>query len=278
MKKYISTIISFAMVICCVAFIRTDVQAEEHDFNNLEEVLIVTDLDWSEYGARNVSLKYYPSSVTKIKTVDNSPRMELSYDLDNVGEIHFERIDDVGYFYIDNTLATIIIYNSHSNSRAISLPVALRSQPGNAASGFSSWYYWAVEDWYITNAKALAQSAILGAINSAIMGSLTMFTYIQRAYDYYSRASDMLTYFNLTASYYSDDLFAVTVVYNSQYSQCNILHWYGVEIIQFDDSSFTTYDIDDHFQKQASHYWYANPTYDYTQPDACRAVLNTYPI
>ena len=67
----------------------------------------------------------------------------------------------------------------------------------------------------------------------------------------------------------------VDVYYASYQRECNILAWYGYKVYLTKNGSVLTSTGSD-FQKNAKHTWNGHP-YDYTQPAACRVLVNQYP-
>jgi len=208
-------------------------------------------LDWSEDGATDVVIKIRTSSSSHTRNMTNEPQFELDYNMTNLGRVHFERIEDVGYFYINDEFITTIEYNIQLQTRAISIPVALHTQPEhNDIAPFSNWYYWGYDNWVIRQVKSMTEGALTSAINAAILGCLAVG---EEIISFIGAAGDLADIFQFLAS--TVDCYGLDIHYVSRYTECDILQWYGVEPVVFSDGTYTVYDTEqDTFQKSTTHY------------------------
>lgn len=271
MRKCFSIIISFLLMISCILPIK-----QEKVHANINNEYVVDDLDWSKIGARNVKITYKENQSILSRAILNEPSVEIEYDLDGYGKVYFERIDNVGYFYINNEFITNVTYNSDIRTNTVSLNELIADYYSAPASGFSTFNYWAKEGWIIREVKELTENVTVALISTAITGSLSNFPILAGIYNTVEEAEEIYEYWEVTLGRNKLNIYGYTLFYNSQYFECNILHWYGVVLAQFDDSTYNKGTVVEPFEKATKHYWYANPN-DYTQPTACRLITSTYP-
>lgn len=236
----------------------------------------------SSIGASNVELIYRDVSNNGNRTMSAEPCVILSFEMENVGDVYFERISDVGYHYINGELVSKVLYNTTSNQRSIGMPSNITSSYyASPASGFSTFNYWAYEDWLVEFVRDMVTDEIISALTGGIIGSFARFSMY---YDIVTKSSVAeaaeycFTVWDLYCSATSEDFFGATLFYNSQNTSCNILHWYGVRMVTFSNNNYTNsnYWETKSFVKNTNPYWFANPN-DFTQPSACRILTQTYP-
>lgn len=245
------------------------------NYIEISEDVIFDELDWSNNGMENVKIVYRSKS-TNIRTLISKPSVEVDFVQSSTGKkVHFERIDNIGYYYEDGKLITTIEYGTHDNLR-LTIPNSAKSQSTTAGAGFSTFYYCGYRTWIARQIRNLGQSSIVSLFTGGILGALSA-----KLVSAVVNASDLAIsiYNNYEAlNTLVDDFYAVDVEYRSLNVQCNILEWYGVQVYQATTNFGTLSGAKSSFKKGQNHYWLANPTYDFTQPDACRALLSTYPI
>ena len=107
MKKILSLILTFSLALTCI------ITAKQIPIESHEEDIIITNLDWSEIGASDVVIIFNKNTEETTRMISNQePSVRLSYYMENVGEVYFERIGDIGYYYENGEFITEIVYNA----------------------------------------------------------------------------------------------------------------------------------------------------------------------
>ena len=284
MKKIISIILSFVIFITCFTSINmSNVIAYSDD------VTIIDDVDWSEAGFSNVQIIYRNNQENANVSLYllNRPSIEIDYIIDETGDaVHFERIGDIGYIYINEDLLTTIEFDEQQMTRAsVNIPDNIRTYDGPDEPGFSDFYYVKQTSWKINEfgkmfLNSQANSMILTALYNAIIAAAIPFSPIAliaanitvAAGRMYSKIS---TYPSIQSILTNDALNGVDIMYKSFNNQCDILAWYGMSSYATDGSTALA-SITTEFIPNQNHSWDGHP-YDYSQPAACRVLVNTYP-
>lgn len=233
-------------------------------------------LDLTEQGYLDVKIVYNKDNA---KTLRNNltPIMTLDMIIESTGEkIHYERIKQMGFFFVNNVLESTVEYGTNSRGRA-TIPSTIMQLNFSAGSGFSTYYYSGSEDWIANQIKGMAKDKAIGLLISALTGSLPAYIagMITSAHKF---ASDLYDFATLGNVWSDNALRAVSVFYGSYNSQCNILAYYGAKVYLLKAAWSPNIDISSgkDFAKNAKHTWNGNP-WDYTQPSACRTIVNQYP-
>ena len=269
MRKLILLLLSF-MLICFM--IPSAVLAESNSDSSTTQVI---QLDWSEHGLENAEIINRTTN-SEFRSVA-SPSVELNFTISSTGDrVHYERIGDIGYYYENDILITTVEYNNMSRTRA-TIPNSIKSLNFSAGSGFSNYYYSGHEDWVANQIASLAVDQAVPIIISAIAGGLPAYL-ISIANNLYSVASGLYSYCTMAETFSDENLRAVNVFYGSYNGQCNILAWYGFKAYSLEKAWSSNVDTSSGqaFKANANHTWNGTP-YDYTQPSACRVLVNNYP-
>lgn len=269
MRKIINVLLSFSLIFAGFVFnnkLSFEVKASEN------KETIIEDVDWSNLGFSNVKITFRETTALDARNVLAKPKIEVDYIIDETGEeIHFERIGSVGYYYVNDSLFTLIQYGQNSRAN-ITIPDSYYQLGYGHDDGWSHFSLVNYETWIVREIKNLGQSAIVSIFTTAITGGIN--TIVDLATNVISDLASSL-YRGYQLSNRPEDVYAVNFEYASQYYQCNILYYYGLRVAMY-NTTFTQVQRDAGFKENTRHYWYANP-HDYTQPTACRLVLNTYP-
>ena len=203
--------------------------------------------------------------------------LALNFTISSTGDrVHFERIGDIGYYYKNDILITTVEYNVMSRTRA-TIPNSIKSLNFSAGSGFSNYYYSGYNDWVANQISGMVANEAISFIVSAIAGSLPAYlaSIVDNLFDV---AGDLYDYCTITNTFSDQNLRAVNVFYGSYNGQCNILAWYGFKVYSLREAWSSEVDTSSGqaFKANANHTWNGTP-YDYTQPSACRVLVNNYP-
>ncbi|MDD6004271.1 MAG: hypothetical protein PUC68_01150 [Firmicutes bacterium] len=276
MRKLITSLLSI-LLLCCM--LSSNVFASS---SNLDDSVILdtqtTELDWSNDGLENAvitnrNIDY--ESRTNYSSLP--PSVELDFIISSTGDrVHFERIGDIGYYYENDILITTIEYNTLSRVRA-TIPNSIKSLNFSAGSGFSNYYYSGYNDWVANHVAGKAVDKAVPILIAAIAGGLPTHL-LEAAQSLYSVASTLFTYCTNSNEFSDDSLRAVNIYYGSYNGQCNILAWYGFKVYSLREAWSSEVDTSSGqaFKANANHTWNGTP-YDYTQPSACRVLVNNYP-
>lgn len=269
MKKIICALLSFSLAFAGFTFnnrLNYKVKASEN------KEIILEDVDWSDLGFSNVKITFRETTSLDSRNVLDDPKIEIDYIIDETDEkIHFERIGSVGYYYVNDSLFTLIQYGQNSRAN-ITIPNSYYQLGYGHDSGWSHFSLVNYETWVVREIKNLGQSAIVSIFTTAITGGIN--TIANLATNVLSDLASSL-YRGYQLSNKPEDVYAVNFEYASQYYQCNILYWYGLRVAMY-NTTFTQVQNDAGFEENTRHYWYANP-HDYTQPTACRLITSDYP-
>lgn len=251
-----------------------------------DDVTIIDDVDWSDAGFSNVQITYRNNQENTNVSLYllNRPSIEIDYTIDETDDaVHFERIGDIGYIYINEDLLTTIEFDEQQMTRAsVNIPSQIRTFDGPGGSGFSDFYYVKQTSWRINAFEQLfyeeLDSYVVSTIVAAIIGAYAA-PIVVISYHVYSTAQDMVGYLNTLLNISSiltdDKLNGVDLMYRSFNNQCDILGWYGGGSYMLQNGEINL-GPGINFMSNQNHTWDGHP-YDYSQPAACRVLVNTYP-
>ena len=267
MKKFICTTLSIALMLLGFAFfVETPLTVNAMESNET----VLEDVDWSDLGFSNVTITFRENSNENTRALMTEPSVEIDFIIDETNEqVHFERIGNTGYHYIDGVLCRESEYGMVTR-QSVTIPSAYRTLSQKHDTGWSNYSMVGYQTWVVRQLTGVAQSAITSMFVTAITGGLTVINVVQNA------ISDVasLVYGLYELSNKPDEMYAVNFEYRSQYVECNILHYYGLRVAQY-NQSFTSIQGCTTLRESLSHYWYSNP-HDQTQPTACRLILGSY--
>lgn len=235
-------------------------------------------VEWKDSGFSNVIMTYR-SSLLRIS--DNTPTFEMNMTIDSTQEkVYFERIGDIGYFYINEILISTVEYNdmtSDNVSRAVTVPNSIRNLGFSAGSGFSNYYYSGQNDWIARAIQSMVQDKAISFLITTLCGGMPAYV-VGFANSAYSSASLLWSIANSKDLFSDGNLRGVSIIYTSYNSQCTILTYRATKTYllkkAWSNEIDTTTGKD--FYQSSKHSWISTP-YDYTQPAVCRTLLSKYP-
>ena len=211
-------------------------------------------------------------------TGDNEAKVIVEMIKETGEEIYFERIGNIGYFYVDGILCSISEYGIKSNARTIvQIPSSISSLTITPATNFSTFYHSGSEDWVAREIQDMIYGEAIDFLVATFIGGLPSYIALLTQ-DTYDMITDLYDYCTSYDNFTNKDLYGVTVFYGSYHKECNILGWYGTKIYSLKKGSLTQIDVTSGtpFKKNPRHTWIVTP-YDYSQPAACRVLTSTYP-
>lgn len=259
----------------------TDTSPVPNEPEIVPDVQVYEDIDWSEVGFTDVQVTVRKQNKLIPETnVLFEPSLELDFVIESTQEqIHFERIDDTGFYFSNDELVTTIEFGS-INGIGINIPNSIKNLGYPATSGFSNFYYSGYTRWVVKKIAQMAAEDAIGAITSAIIGAYGAYI-VQWTQKAAKAASDIYNALKVgdTLKEYDDGLYGADVSYARYNGQCNILAWYGYKAFVLDPDNNSEVDLDKstaEFIPNQKHTWNSTP-YDYTQPSACWLLMSDYP-
>lgn len=254
-----------------------------------ENIEVIDNIDWSSAGFEDVVIRINKDAYSpNVRGTDsNEPCIEIDYILSSTNErIHFERIGDIGYHYVDDVLITTVIFGEgNSNMRAIYVDPDLRTLNVKPADGFSNFYYsgyytWeiqAAEDYFQGAADDYVISLIVNAIITVLLPGGLITVTARTGVNAAISINNYLRGLNDASEFFGDlgQLYGVDVIYGSYHGQCDILAWYGTKAFVMTKDKVIKEDSNEEFDQNLYHTWNGNPN-DYTQPAACRVLDDIY--
>ena len=252
------------------------------DKKQIENDHAVIELNWTEYGYTFVSVEFNnknEKATSNYSLMGNNEAQVIVRMSKETGEkIYFERVGNIGYFYIDGILRAISEYGIGSNSRTIvQIPSSIQNLGIAPADKFSTFYHSGSVDWVAREIEDMIYDEAIDFLVATFIGGLPSYIALLTR-DTYEMITELYDYCTFYDNFTNKDLHLVTVFYGSYHKECNILGWYGTKIYSLKRGSLTDIDVGSGqvFKKNPRHTWIVTP-YDYSQPAACRLLVNQYP-
>jgi hypothetical protein len=254
-----------------------------------DNIEVIDNVDWSSAGFEDVVIRINKDSYSpNARSSDsNEPCIEIDYILSSTGErIHFERIGDIGYHYVDDVLITTVIFGEgNPNTRVIQVDKEIKAIDLKPRDGFSNFYYsgyytWeiqAAEDYFRGSADDYVISLILNAIITVLLPGGLITVTVRTGVNAALNIFNFLKGLNDASQFFGDlgQIYGVDVIYGSYHGQCDILAWYGTKAFVMTKDKVIAKTSNNQFDQNPNHTWNGNPN-DFTQPAACRVLDDTF--